>query len=313
MAQGQSSDEEDRLGGKNPLASEPASARRDPQIDLALRLLAEKHGLPFRYLGRYGPREFGAHRVDDGAGQGFCLKIAAEWRLQRGATTSGALRRLGYPAPEYLIVDALAGDRGYALQCELPGSPPADGDVSFALTDELLALNELQAGQALLVNREPPVVQTLLSGGNGFALHEPLLQHSAETSALLDAIVSIGKKFADLDYPTHDVVHYDFHLRNMLVDEGHITGVVDWEGTASGDRAFDIATFLFYAGGCSAAVQDRLWQTLLELTGWQRTSVYLAHMMLRQVDWSIRFHDAATLRSYVQRSFALLSKLHRLD
>ncbi|HXK02222.1 MAG TPA: aminoglycoside phosphotransferase family protein [Verrucomicrobiae bacterium] len=38
-------------------------------------------------------------------------------------------------------------------------------------------------------------------------------------------------------------IHGDLHPRNVLVDEGKITGVIDWGDICSGDRATDLASF----------------------------------------------------------------------
>ena len=60
----------------------------------------------------------------------------------------------------------------------------------------------------------------------------------------------------------------------------------------AGDRAFDLATLLFY-GYDHDDVRDRLRARLLELASPATVRAYLAHMVLRQVDWSLRFHPAA--------------------
>jgi hypothetical protein len=60
----------------------------------------------------------------------------------------------------------------------------------------------------------------------------------------------------------------------------------------AGDRAFDLATLLLYLydhDGIRALLRARL----LDLAGPQAACAYLAHMVLRQVDWSLRFHPAA--------------------
>ena len=41
-------------------------------------------------------------------------------------------------------------------------------------------------------------------------------------------------------------------------------------------------------------VRDTLRARLLELAGPQAACAYLAHMVLRQVDWSLHFHPEAT-------------------
>jgi hypothetical protein len=56
-------------------------------------------------------------------------------------------------------------------------------------------------------------------------------------------------------------------------------------GVRSGDRAFDLATWSYYAPSDAA-----LRATVVERIGEKGMSVYLAHMAIRQADWSIRHH-----------------------
>jgi hypothetical protein len=60
----------------------------------------------------------------------------------------------------------------------------------------------------------------------------------------------------------------------------------------AGDGAFDLATLLFYLYDHDG-IRDLLRARLLELAGPQAARAYLAHMVLRQVDWSLRHHPTA--------------------
>ena len=60
----------------------------------------------------------------------------------------------------------------------------------------------------------------------------------------------------------------------------------------AGDRAFDLATLLFYDYDHDD-LRTRLRARLLHLAGPRPSSAYLAHMVLRQVDWSVRYHPAS--------------------
>ena len=76
-----------------------------------------------------------------------------------------------------------------------------------------------------------------------------------------------------------------------------ITGVLDWDGVRVGDAAFDLATPLFYAYDKQPALGER---------GLARTTpgafaVYLAHLILRQVDWSLRLHGTPLATQYIAR------------
>jgi Phosphotransferase enzyme family len=279
------------------------------EIERSLSLLSGRGDVAYRLLGRYEQGESGGvYRVADETGRRFAFKVAREDRVRRAAATTEVLRQLGYPAPAYRGLGRVSGDKWYAVIEEMPGQPLTG--LTRQLVDQLLALVEKQAGRAYLPIEEPRVVDTLLTGADGYALHETMRAYSSATSGLLDEVIAIGRRYFDLDYPNRDIVHHDFHAGNMLSLDGRVSGIVDWESTGSGDRAFDISTLLFYEQ--DETNQAKLWQALLELAGRQRATVYLAHMMLRQVEWSARHHDAATVQHYLKRSEMFLTKLKEL-
>jgi hypothetical protein len=71
-------------------------------------------------------------------------------------------------------------------------------------------------------------------------------------------------------------------------------------GGESGTVFFDLATLLFYCYDHDG-VRERLRARLLELASSAATRAYLAHLVLRQVDWSLRFHpDAPATRRYLR-------------
>jgi thiamine kinase-like enzyme len=144
------------------------------------------------------------------------------------------------------------------------------------------------------------------------ALHETMRAYSSAAGDLLDEIVAIGHRYKGSEFPVADIVHFDLNPGNVLVQGRKVVGVVDWEGTRSGDKAFDIATLLFYAHR-NPEIEAKLWTALLDLAGVPRASVYLAHMMLRQVEWSARYHWPATVQMYLRRSALILSKLKELQ
>ncbi|GIH17465.1 phosphotransferase [Rugosimonospora africana] len=91
----------------------------------------------------------------------------------------------------------------------------------------------------------------------------------------------------------------DYHPDNLLVHNGHIAAVVDWDGAGRGDRHFDLVTLRF-----------DLSRRAPELTGWLdgllrdaipagRLRAYWAHMSLRLVDWSIRHHGPAAVDDWL--------------
>ena len=124
-------------------------------------------------------------------------------------------------------------------------------------------------------------------------MHGPLAGYSARTARLLDWVHEVGASGSVMI--GDDLTHMDFHPGNVLVDAGRITGVIDWDGAARGDRHFDLVTLQFnLAGGATPHLAARL-NDRLNTIDENRLHSYRAHMALRQVDWSIRHHDRSTV------------------
>lgn len=82
--------------------------------------------------------------------------------------------------------------------------------------------------------------------------------------------------------------------------------MIDWEGVCAGDRAFDLVTLWFYSDD-QPATDALLHQHLRSTVAPERLRLYVAHMALRQVDWSLRFHDRAAMRRWLARSHMALT------
>jgi aminoglycoside phosphotransferase (APT) family kinase protein len=112
-------------------------------------------------------------------------------------------------------------------------------------------------------------------------------------AALLDRLQGIAAAGATGPVRRTDVVHFDLNPANILHVDGRLTGVVDWNipftGAAQGDRGFDVATLLFYAYDLDT-VRAQLWERAVAISGRPWTTVYLCHLVLRQVEW-LRRHD----------------------
>jgi aminoglycoside phosphotransferase (APT) family kinase protein len=282
-----------------------------------LRLINARHGAGLVLVERYADGEQGAYAVRDGSGRRLVLKWAPDPARVRGfydaARVTRALADRGYPAPRYALIGAWP-QGAFVLQETLAG-------ISLrAVTSDhlprLLTLNDLQAGMAAPAGLPDagwpaPVVDPVLHGGDGFCLLETMRRHSAETAELLELLQRQVTRFADEPCSTADVVHYDFNPLNILTEEGEITGVVDWEAACAGDRAFDVATLLFYSYG-DEDVRRRLWSRLLELARPGIATVYLSHLIHRQVEWSIRHHSARIIEHWLRVTRTVLDDLREL-
>jgi aminoglycoside phosphotransferase (APT) family kinase protein len=197
------------------------------------------------------------------------------------------LRELGYPAPRYVQVEA-----DWALQEELPGEPlepwrPLPDEIPA----QLLSLLELH-GEAFPVaapgSWRRVVASSVLSGARSYLRLATLRDHSDRSRELLSRCQAVVRRFAERVPEENAIVHWDFTPDNVLVRGGRVTGVIDWEGVRSGDPRFDLVTLAFYAPGT-----PMLEEAVGSLDPGLR-AVYEAHLCVRQAEWSLRRHDAAT-------------------
>ena len=278
-----------------------------------LQQINKIHRTTFALVEQYAQGEQGAFAIVDSRGKHYVLKWrpdlehASQVHYVREVTDH--LRTKGYPAPAY-VWSGYALEGTYFVQTTLPGTPMRSLTESFL--SRLIALNELQVGQAPPGPRDWPqeVVNTLLFGGHGYCIHTSLQQHSPETAALLHQLQQLVLRHQEEPTEINDIVHFDFQPSNVLIHHQEISGVVDWEATCAGDAAFDLATLLFYIYD-NVALREQLWRYALERSSLSVLSVYLAHLILRQVDWSLRHHDQTTSNRYLSRGQALLQEIAR--
>jgi Ser/Thr protein kinase RdoA (MazF antagonist) len=277
----------------------------ESSLDELRQVLRDQAGLDIVALTpASGGESRSAFWITDRAGVVSVLKImpgAGPEAVSRVRALDAVLARLrdrGYPAPRLLAVGQAPGLM-FWVQQRLPGSaldrgqPEPDRAALARLLPGLLRLNEAQAGLGTGTRGWPDLVtQTLTAGGDGYCLHATL-QARPDTRDLLRVLRRIGDRYGPAIPAGDDFVHYDFTLANLLSDGTAITGVIDINPPVlAGDRAFDLATLLFYLYD-QDEIRDLLRARLLDLAGPQAACAYLAHMVLRQVDWSLRFHPAA--------------------
>jgi len=281
-------------------------------VDLIERVNA-LHQTTFTLLEKYPDGEQGAFVVVDHLNKRWVLKWAREARnlewMQGAKTVTDLLRNLGYPAPSYLLIGKIS-EGIYSIQSALPGSPLRH--LPSTLLPRLFEINELQRGRAIPGRSDwhQEALRTVLRGGDGYCLHTSLQQHSPETAELLKALQALVRAHQDEPHRTNDIVHGDFQHANILIEDERISGVVDWDGFGAGDCIFDIATLLFYSYD-DAEVRNQLWNYALERASLKLLSIYLAHLILRQVDWSLRYHDQTISERYIIRGQALLQEITR--
>jgi hypothetical protein len=175
------------------------------------------------------------------------------------------------------------------------GSGMPDVATLTRLLPDLLRLNSAQAGLETGGQLLGDLLRTTLAvGGDGYCVHATLERHP-RTRGLLAILRRTGEQYG-ADIPDRgDYVHYDFNTANILSDGNAVTGIIDMNPPViTGDRAFDLATLLFYVYDHDG-LRSGLRTPLLELAGPGVAAVYLAHMVLRQVEWSVRHYPDASM------------------
>jgi hypothetical protein len=264
----------------------------------------------YQIVGRYAAGESGsASQVVDEASRRYVLKFGAakEFHPDDAARRTRLLRSLGYPAPEYVVVGSFEKIL-FSLQRVMPGEP-LGFRVQPALLPQLLHLNDLQSGRGEDQSDEPArIIRGVMEGYVDFCIIDTFRAYSADTAALHEELQRVVTDNASDCPKRNDIVHFDFHTNNILIDGDRVTGVIDWEGSESGDCAFDLATLLFYTWQFRD-FRERLWKALIGRTTPGAVAVYLAHMMVRQLDWSMRHHARETINQYIRNSREILRQI----
>lgn len=214
------------------------------------------------------------------------------------------LRRRGYPAARLLAWGQVAG-MAFWLQERLPGA--VLGRAPDWLFPEVVRLNDAQVGLGDGTCRLSELIgETLTTGGDGYCVHATL-QARPDTRDLLAVVRQTAGRCVAAVPERGDFVHYDFTLANLLAAGAGICGVIDVNPPAlTGDRAFDLATMLFYLYDRDD-FRDRLQGRALELTSRHALDAYLAHMILRQTDWSLRHHPGTPATAHHLRLARLVA------
>lgn len=215
------------------------------------------------------------------------------------------LRSRGVPVPEYTFVGAVGGWTLSAQQA-LPGRsfptwPPR-------LVERMIECVSAEAG---IIAPQPEsthqpwgefVLHTLTDGEDGWAQHDTLRVHSDRSRRIIDVVESVGAEARPSWFPTNGLVHFDLHTDNVLaVDDGTLTGIIDWEGAFAGDHCFDLVSFAFDLDGHGQQIWDRI-EPLVEP---RVLRAYVAHRALDCTDWAIRHHpeDVARQLDRAERVF----------
>jgi hypothetical protein len=215
----------------------------------------------------------------------------------RSAELAGIARSAGVAAPRYELVAQLS-DFVAIVQELLPGAAPVT--IGRRTVESMVELNGRLRG--LLADRAdlPMASLYLRTDGPGFCLHGPMADYDRRTARLLAAIEAVGAELPEL-LAGDDVVHFDFHPENVLVDSsGTVTGVVDWDGAARANGALDLMTLRFDLARRAPDLGRWVAGLLSESAAPTVMLACWAHMSLRLVDWVIREQTADDVSAWLR-------------
>jgi aminoglycoside phosphotransferase (APT) family kinase protein len=245
----------------------------------------------------------GAYAVRTADGTDAVLKIVTD--APEESALVAALRTRGYPIPAVMRSGTI-GDVAYELTELVDGAPvdqPAIEQLR-AVEDLIARQRDIGLGSGDWIEH---MVTSVTAGCSGYCEHAAMRSHSEATRALLERLRRLADARRDVDVRTVDAVHYDFSPYNVLVRGDDVTGVVDWDGARLGDAAFDLVTLAFYT--YDIEVRDALVAAAGARTSAPALELYAAHMVLRQVDWSLRHHESAEAEWFMGIGETLLGRL----
>ena len=179
--------------------------------------------------------------------------VQAAERARREGAFQGAVAAAGYPAPRIIHVcldEAILGG-AFVIMPLVPGKRLIDA----VLQPSLFALRApalLAEAQARLHDLDPLPIHRALEkadidpGPQGTGGMLRVLREAFDRAP--DEGLRPGLEWLELHLPQdtgrHVICHLDFHPLNVLVEDGHVTGVVDWANVHFGEPAADVGTTL---------------------------------------------------------------------
>jgi hypothetical protein len=281
--------------------------------DTAASILSDVTGKPFRHVGQLSGGETGAHEFIGPDDQPIVVKweTTSDGRIFRGEAVALSERlrcQAGWPVPTESAVDS--DQIRFIIQEFMPGAPPTT--IDHRLVEQLLDLHSRRLG---LAEPHDPIrwpmnlITTLAVGGNGYCRHESFRRYDTRTRSLIERIEAFGGSLNVEDFVGQDVVHWDFHPGNLLVDAGGLSAVVDTDFAIVGDAAFDLVMLALTSLSltCEPGVRSRLFAGAFDQLDEVRAQAYLGHLFVRLIDWPIRRDSPGEVEFWLARADELLT------
>ena len=222
------------------------------------------------------------------------------------------LESRGYPVPRILWQGQVNRRWFVVVQAWLPGEPATRLD--SPLLERLLRLIEQHA--------------EVEAGPGGWDVSEWISNvvcdewegwwqtAYAVAPELADRLRAFAEPACGSRLPSTDLVHHDFNRSNVLVEQGAVRGVVDWDDAGRGCRALDLTTLLFEwhrLHQADAAVapdgRERLTDRIVDLAGERGLRSTVTYGAIARLALTSRRGDISELAAWRRVTHALLDGL----
>jgi phosphotransferase family enzyme len=150
---------------------------------------------------------------------------------------------LGYPTPRLVASGSLHNGIDYCLQGYIEGAP-LDRLTREALP-QVLQVIDRQANLDIPSKRDWCVMVYLAVCGEDSDVANVIHNHSPAGAELVVRIRQSLNGLDLADLPRADIVHGDFNTGNIIMNEGELAAVIDFQSVGRGTRVIDLATLLF--------------------------------------------------------------------
>ncbi|WP_141858059.1 phosphotransferase family protein [Kribbella jejuensis] len=225
------------------------------------------------------------------------------------------MRGRGYPTPAWLAVGATDSHVWHLIDF-VDGNPVKE--LTPSIVEQLMEINELQAGQASEPYDHWAYAWRLATGqefGQDLApsLSRAVAGLSGYSSGVSGLVERLRGMCADASPPREapDMVHADFKPDNVVVRDGAVVAVVDIGNAGSGTRATDLNTLQWHTFEDPQldGVRRRLWETILDLVGWHGAAVLTATKILLMLEFPIGHGRHGVVPGVVERGHRALDEL----
>lgn len=223
------------------------------KVDEVIDIINFNHGTEHKLIDRFfGTGEWGAYRIAEPGEKPVVLKFFLDLQDTNivdpdpnlAKRITDRLRMLGSPTPKYLISGRLYKEGLYWVQEELPGEPLWKNP-TVEQVKKLLSFLKRQRNQAVSEKQNlSEFVKAVVFKGD-FGKVAKLRSYSSETKTLLDEAMKLAEGTENLPLPNNDIVHGDFSYHQVMVKDGKITGIIDWQEAGCGDWLIDLTRLIY--------------------------------------------------------------------